>query len=343
MDTMSQIFTYSRSGHLRACNVSIEMQVEKREKGKMHVVDLLKQEYEMVLANPREFVKYETFLSVKSHHKELVHMMQSNFESKRVKARTAFFHQHQNQLSLQQQQQQQQQQAHPQRMHQVEPMPSMRVSGSGMPGSPGKIMYGQNGPQSMAPVRSMRMGGQVQGQAERMNQPQHYPAQHSSMFGARGGFGSTMIPSGVDGSDSLLRGLGGFDQPSNSPLVSPSSMLDPVSQQGGRHMMAREARFSQPQRMQGVSRMPMDPSGVPPGGGGGGMGNAWQHATHPHPGYNPHDLPSDHGMRSMHSTGGANQDMMPMNSNPFALRGDMPRQQHPGDNNLGRMPLAGGS
>lgn len=45
--------------HLRAPNFSVGMQVQKREKGELQGVDLLKQEYEMVLANPREFVQYE--------------------------------------------------------------------------------------------------------------------------------------------------------------------------------------------------------------------------------------------------------------------------------------------
>lgn len=327
--------------------------MEKREKGKMHVVDLLKQEYEMVLASPVDFVPYETHLGCRRHHHDLVNLMQSTFEAKRQKARRQFVQTqeaHRQQLYLQQQQQhaqqqqEQQQQVHQQQMHQVEPMPGMRAAAPGMPGGTGQMMYGQHRAHSGAPVRGMHMGGQVQGQAERMSQPQQYGMQHGGgMMGTHGGgFGGGMMP-GAEG-DSLLRGLGGYEQASNSPLVSPSSMLDPVSAQGA-HMMSRppDGRYSQSQLMQGVNRMPMDRSGGGSVAGGPGMGQGWQHAAHPHGGYNPHDMPSDHGMRSMRTAGGAGQNMMPMNANSFGLRaGEMQQHQHPSpDHSLGRMPLPG--
>lgn len=333
------------------------MQVEKREKGKMHVVDLLKQEYEMVLANPADFAPYEQLLGCRRHHHDLVTLMQKTFEEKRQKARRQFVVQQQDMqqrqqqhMYMQQQQQQQhaqQQHLHQQRMHQVDQMPGMRQApgmraGPGMPGSPGQMMYGQHRSQPFAPVHAMRMGGQVQGQAERMSQPQQFGMQHGSMLGGHGGFGGGMMPGGTD-NDSLLRGLGGFDQHSNSPLVSPSSMLDPAAPQGGAHMMGRDGRFPQPQGMPGVNRMPLDRGGggsLGSVGGGAGMGASWQNPTHLH-GFNSLDVPSDHGLRSMHSAGGAGQDMMQMNANSFGMRvGDMARQHTP-DHNLGRMPLAG--
>lgn len=301
------------------------VQVEKREKGKMLVVDIIKQEFEMVLANPADFVNFESYLGCKRHHYDLVQLMQSTFEGKRQKARRQFASQHE--ANRQQQYLQQQQQVHQQqRMHHVEPMPSIRGTAPGMAGGAGQMLYGQHHQHAGAPGRGMRMGGQLQGQAERMSQPHQYGMQHSGMMGSHGGFGGGMMPEG----DNLIRGLGGgFEQRNNPALMSPPSMLDSVGPQGGAHVMHRDGRLSEPQVMHGVNRMPMDRGAGGAAGSGHGMGHAWQHAAHPtllHGGYNSHDLPSD---------------MMPVGSS-FGLRaGEMPRQHNPADHNLGRMPLAG--